>query len=70
MQIVVSKRLRHLVSKFTPVDEKLATIRIKANFFYMSLICAHASMEDKNDDVKDAFYARLETTYERSPTTM
>ena len=36
---VVSRRLKHLVSRFNPVDETLATIRIKPKYFYISLIC-------------------------------
>ena len=64
---VVSKRLRHLVSAFTPVDERLATIRIKAKFYNISLICAHAPTEEKDDAVKDAFYAKLEDLYDKCP---
>ena len=30
---VVNKRLRHLVSGFTPVNERIATIRIRAKFY-------------------------------------
>ena len=50
------------------MDERLTAIRIKATFFYTSLICAHAPTEDKNADVKDAYYARLEATYDHCPT--
>ncbi|XP_062123260.1 craniofacial development protein 2-like [Drosophila sulfurigaster albostrigata] len=64
---VVSRRLRHHVSNFTPVSERLATIRVKARFFNLSIICAHAPTEEKDDAAKDAFYARLEDTYDRCP---
>ncbi len=60
---VVGERLRRRVLAFTPVDERLATIRIKARFFNISLICAHAPTEEKDDVTKDAFYERLEHTY-------
>ncbi|XP_034112036.1 uncharacterized protein LOC117573172 [Drosophila albomicans] len=53
---VVSRRLRHHVSNFTPVGERLATIRDKARFFNLSIICAHAPTEEKDDAVKDALY--------------
>ena len=52
--------LRNLVSRFTAVDERLAAIRIKAKYFYISIICAHASTEDKDDTTKDAFYNKLD----------
>ena len=57
---MVSKRLRHLVSGFTPVNE-----RIRAKFYNISLICTHAPIEEKDDVVKDAFYAELEDVYDK-----
>ena len=50
---VVDQSLRHLVSGFTSVNERVAKIRIKAKFYNISLICAHASTEEKDDVVKD-----------------
>ena len=35
---VVSKRLRYLVFRFTPVNERIATIRIRAKFYNISFI--------------------------------
>ena len=57
--------LRKLISRFTAVDERLAAIRIKATYFYIRLICAHASTENKDDTTKDAFYDKLEILYNR-----
>ena len=45
---VVGKRLFNLVFRLTPVNERLALIRIKAKFFNISLICTHAPTEEKN----------------------
>ena len=42
----VVQSLRHLVLGFTPVNERLAEIRIKAKFHNISLICAHAPTEE------------------------
>jgi sorting nexin-29 len=64
---VVGARLRHRVSQFTPVNERLATIRVAARFFNISLICAHAPTEEKDDAVKDAFYTELDRVYSRCP---
>ena len=62
---MVSKRLRHLVSGFTPMKKRIATIRIRAKFYNVSLICARAPTEEKDDVVKDAFYAKLEDVYDK-----
>ena len=59
--------LRTLVSILIAVDERLAAIRIKAKYFYISLICAHAPTEDKDDTTKDAFYDKLEVLYSTCP---
>ena len=64
----VGERLRHLVSRCTAVDERLAGIRIKATYFFISVICAHAPTEDKDDTAKDGFYDKLEVLYNRCPT--
>lgn len=64
---VVGTRLRHMVIDWTPVNERLCTIRIKAKFFNISLICAHAPIEDAEEAVKDAFYSQLEGAYQRCP---
>ena len=61
---VVDRRLRHLVSGFTLVNQRLAKILIKAKFHNISLICAHAATEEKDNAVKDAFYANLEVRCE------
>ncbi|XP_067615689.1 craniofacial development protein 2-like, partial [Eurosta solidaginis] len=64
---VVGERLCRQVLAFTPVDERLAAIRIKAKFFNISFICAQSPTEEKDDEVKDTFYEQLERTYERCP---
>lgn len=51
----VSKRLHHLVSGFTTVNNRLSTIRIKEK-----TSCSLALTEDKDDAVKGAFNTKLE----------
>ena len=62
---MVNKKLLHLVSGFTPVNEGISTIRIKAKFYNINLICAHAPMEEKDNGVKDAFYAKIKDIYDK-----
>ena len=64
---VVGERLRDSVLQFTPVNERLAALRIKGKFFNISLICAHAPTEEKDDLTKEEFYERLNEVYERCP---
>ncbi|XP_060665650.1 uncharacterized protein LOC132797914 [Drosophila nasuta] len=47
--------------------QRIATIQITAKFFNISLICAHAPTEEKDDATKDAFYADLVRAYGRCP---
>ena len=61
---VVGRSLRHLVSNFTPVNEREDKIRIKAKCHNRSLICAHALTEEK---FKDAFYSNIEDLYDKCP---
>ena len=63
----VRGNLRDLVSRFSAVDERLAAIRIKAKYLYISLICAHARTEDKDNTTKDVFYDKLEVLYNGCP---
>ncbi|XP_055855997.1 uncharacterized protein LOC129919171 [Episyrphus balteatus] len=55
------------VLSFNCVNERLTTIRIKAKFTNISLICAHSPTEEKDDTTKDNFYELLEKTYEQIP---
>ena len=61
---VVGRKLRHLVSGFTPVNERLASIRIKAKFHNISV---HAPTEEKDVAVKDVFDDNLEDLYDKCP---
>lgn len=63
----VRGRLRQKVLSFRHVSERVMTIRIKAQFHNISLICAHAPTEEKDDATKDCFYELLEKTYEQCP---
>ena len=49
------------------MTEGIATIHINAKFYNISLIFAHAPMEEKDDVVKDAFYVKLEDAYDMFP---
>ena len=58
-KFVDNKRLRFLVSRFTPVNERIATNHIRAKF-YISFICTHTSTEEKDAKLKDAYDKSLD----------
>ena len=49
------------------MNERLAKIRIKAKFHNINRICSHVPTEDKDDAVKDAYYANLEDLNDKCP---
>ena len=49
--MVVNKRLRPLVSGFTPVNERIAITHIRTEFYNIRLICAQAPTDEKDDVV-------------------
>jgi len=64
---IVGPKLKSQVIDFKPINDRLCTIRLKARFFNISLICCHAPTEDKDDLVKEEFYDMLEKAYDNCP---
>jgi hypothetical protein len=64
---VVSKRAKHLVIDFQPLNWRLRKLRIKERFHNYRLICIHAPTEEKNENEKDSFYELLEKEYDKCP---
>ena len=56
-----------LFSALTPVNERLARMRIKPMLHNINLTCAHAPTEENDEAVKDAFYANLDVLYVKCP---
>ena len=49
------------------MTERIATVRIRAKFYNISLIWANAPTEEKDDVAEDAFYAKLDDEYDKCP---
>jgi endonuclease/exonuclease/phosphatase family metal-dependent hydrolase len=49
---IVSKKVKHLVIDFIPIDHRICTLIVKGRFNNLSLICAHAPTEEKKEDIK------------------
>ena len=60
----IHDKLIKAVEAFTPINERIARIRIKFKWFHMSLITAHAPTEDKDDNDKDEFYGNVQDIYD------
>ena len=50
-----------------PASERLCSIRIRGKLYNYSLICAHAFIDESDDDVKDEFYDSLDRLYSLCP---
>jgi exonuclease III len=66
-RFIVSKKVKHLVIDFIPIDHRICTLRVKGRFNNLNLIYAHAPTEEKNENIKDTFCDDLETTITKCP---
>lgn len=64
---MVMKKLKHLVLDFKPINERLAYMRIEMKPFNLSLLNVYAPTETAEEEVKNGFYEKLETEYEKIP---
>lgn len=55
------------VLSFEPLSERMCKLRLKGKFCNITAISTHAPTEDKDDDVKDAFYEDLRRAVESTP---
>jgi hypothetical protein len=52
---------------FTPIDHRICILRVRGRFNNMSLICAHATTEEKNGNIKDTFCGEVERFFSSCP---
>jgi hypothetical protein len=52
---------------FKAVDDRVSILRIRGRFFNITLFSIDAPTEKKEDEVKDAFYEKLEEVYDSTP---
>ncbi|CAK1591299.1 unnamed protein product [Parnassius mnemosyne] len=64
---VVSKRLKHLVIDFQPINECMCKIRLKGKFQNYTIINVHAPTEDTDLEEKERWYSDVESVYSNSP---
>ncbi|CAG4965960.1 unnamed protein product [Colias eurytheme] len=64
---VVSKRLKHLVIDFQPINERVCKIRLRGRFQNYTIINVHAPTEDTDIEDKERWYFDLENICINSP---
>jgi hypothetical protein len=64
---VVRENIKMAVLNFTPVNERICVLRIKARFFNISIVCCYAPTEEADQQQKDEFYEKLDKSYEEIP---
>ena len=60
----IHKKIAGAVMSFTPINERIAKIKLKGRWFNITIITAHAPTEDKEDEEKDLFYSTLQEVYD------
>jgi hypothetical protein len=56
---VVHRYYNGAVLGFQPINDRICTLRVKARFFNICLICVHAPTEEAEEEMKDRFYEKL-----------
>jgi exonuclease III len=52
---------------FSPETDRISYLRIRGVFFNTTIMCVHATTEEKDEMQKDDFYEDLERIYMKAP---
>ena len=63
----VKEELVKDVLEFEPICSRIARLRIRAQWFKVTLVAVHAPTDVSTDDAKDAWYTKLEEVVRRVP---
>ena len=63
----IKKALYGQIEEFEAISSRLARVRLRAKWFKVTLIVAHAPTEVSDDDTKDDWYSALEETLNKVP---
>jgi len=63
---MVRKEVGKNIMSFTPINERIYTLRLKGKFHNITLINVHAPTEEKIQEEKEKFYDDLQKTNDRS----
>ena len=66
-RLLVSKRIKHLITDFKPTIPRTCTLRMRGKIFNYSIVNGHAPTETSDDEEKGRFFDTLEKGYDISP---
>jgi exonuclease III len=64
---IVSKKASKSVLGFSPICERICTLRIKGKLHNITFVNVYAPTEDTEDEIADEFYETLQSVYEELP---
>jgi hypothetical protein len=64
---MMNKRMERSLLNFEPQNNRICEIRLKESFRNITVISAHSSTNDKDDQEKERLYENLEETCNRIP---
>lgn len=64
---LINKKYKPAIIEFKAITERLCSLRLRGKYQKISLLNIHAPIEDKNIEVKEEFYNKLDTEYEKIP---
>jgi exonuclease III len=64
---IVSKKINRSVLGFSPICERICTLRIKGKFHNITFVNVYAPTEDTEDEIVDEFYATLQLVCDELP---
>ena len=65
--LLVSKRIKHLITDFKPITHRICTSRVRGKFFNYSIVHGHAPTKISDNEGKDGFFEAVQTAYDISP---
>jgi len=64
---IVSKKASRSVLGFSPISERICTLRIKGKFHNFTFVNVYAPTEDTEDEIVDEFYEKLQSVCDEIP---
>ncbi|KAM0725800.1 Craniofacial development protein 2 [Formica fusca] len=64
---LIRKKYLDAIMDFRPIDERLCVLRIRGRYYNTTLVNAHEPTKEKDIQVKEDFYEKLERACDQSP---